>query len=53
MTDITTISVETPKIIPMKEKFDITFKKLSLFFGLKYLEIINNSALFINVVCFF
>lgn len=53
MTDITIIKVATPRIIPIKENFEITLKKPSLFFGLKYLEIIKISALFINFVNFY
>ena len=50
---MTIIRVATPSIIPINEKFEITFKKPSLSFGFKYLEIIKISALLITVVDFF
>jgi len=38
ITDITIIRTATPRLIPIKEKIDIIFKKLS-FFDFKYLSI--------------
>tara|TARA_B100001027_G_scaffold96103_1_gene65993 strand:+ start:226 stop:378 length:153 start_codon:yes stop_codon:yes gene_type:complete len=49
MTDITMISVATPRAIPMREKKVIIEKKLSLVFGNKYLVDKKNSKLLIMV----
>ena len=38
ITDITIMSIATPKVIPVKEKIEITFKKPSFFLGLRYLR---------------
>ena len=44
ITDITIIKMATPNIIPIKENVEITFKKPSLFLGLKFLMAINFST---------
>ena len=53
ITDITIIKVATPSIIPINEKLEIIFKKLSLLLGFKYRLTIKSSALLINFISFF
>ena len=52
ITDITIINVATPSIMPKKEKIDITFKNPSFFFGRRFLNEINLSALVNNLFFF-
>ena len=49
ITDITIIKTATPKLIPINENIDITFKKFSFFFGFKYRNIIFFSNNEINL----
>ena len=44
MTDMTIIKIATPNIIPINENVEMTFKKPSFFFGLKFLSAINFST---------
>ena len=53
ITDITIIKIETPNIIPKKEKMEIIFKKPSFFFGFKFLNEINFSAFVNNLIFYF
>ena len=48
MTDITTIKVATPSIMPISEKYDITDINFSFLFAFKYLKAIKNSILLNN-----
>ena len=50
ITDITIIKIATPKVIPVKEKIEITFKKPSFFLGLKFLMVINFSIVVNNLI---
>ena len=50
ITDMTIIKVDTPSIIPRKEKIEITFKKPSFFLGLRFLVVINFSIVVNNLV---
>ena len=49
MTDITIIRTATPRLIPMKEKIDITFKKPSFFLAFKNLKVISFSKVEIKL----
>ena len=49
---MTIIKIETPKAIPKKEKIEITFKKPSFLFGLKFLNEINLSTFVNNLFIF-
>ena len=51
ITDITIIKTATPKLIPIKEKIDITFKKPSFFLAFKNLNVISFSKFDINFFC--
>ena len=44
ITDMTMIKIETPSIIPKKEKIEIIFKKPSFFLGLRFLDEISLST---------
>ena len=48
ITDITIMSIATPKAMPVNEKIEIIFKKPSFFLGLKYLKAILRSNSDIN-----
>ena len=52
ITDITIINIATPSIIPKNENTEITFKNPSFFFGRKFLNEINLSALVNNLIFF-
>jgi len=52
ITDITIINTATPKLIPINEKIEITFKKPPFFFGFKYLRVIFFSNCEINLTSF-
>ncbi len=43
ITDITIIRTATPKLIPINEKIEITFKKPSFFLAFKNLNVISFS----------
>ena len=43
ITDITMIKTATPRLIPIKEKIDMTFKKPSFFLAFKNLKVISFS----------
>jgi hypothetical protein len=45
ITDITIINTATPRLIPIKENIEITFKKPSFFLVFKYLKAISFSNL--------
>jgi len=47
---MTIIKIATPKVMPVKEKIDITFKKPSFFLGFKYLIAIVLSSFEINFI---
>ena len=49
---MTIIKIDTPNIIPKKEKIEMTFKNPSFFLGRKFLNEINLSA-FVNNLVFF
>ncbi len=49
ITDITIIRTATPRLIPMKEKIDITFKKPSFFLAFKNLKVISFSKVEIKL----
>ena len=52
ITDITIIKTATPRLIPMKEKIEITFRKPSFFLVFKYLNAISFSKVEIKFVLF-
>ena len=52
ITDITTIKTATPRLIPINEKIDITFKKPSFFLAFKNLKVISFSKVEINSYLF-
>ena len=52
ITDITIIKTATPRLIPIKEKIDITFKKPSFFLAFKNLKVISFSNVEINLKLF-
>ena len=49
ITDMTIISTATPKLIPINEKIEITFKKPSFFLVFKNLNVISFSSVEINL----
>jgi len=52
ITDMTIIKTATPRLIPIKEKIDITFKKPSFFLAFKNLKVISFSNVEINLKLF-
>ncbi len=52
ITDMTIIKTATPRLIPMKEKIDITFKKPSFFLAFKNLKVISFSKVEIQLDTF-
>ena len=52
ITDITIINTATPKLIPINEKIEITFKKPSFFLAFKNLNVISFSNVEINFFAF-
>ena len=53
ITDITIIKIATPRVIPVKEKIDITFKKPYFFLGFKYLNATTFSTFEIKFFIFY
>ena len=53
LTDITMIKTATPRLIPMNEKIEITFRKPSFFLAFKNLNVISFSKVEINFFLFF
>ena len=49
ITDITIIRTATPRLIPMKENIEITFKKPSFFLAFKNLKVISFSKVEIKL----
>jgi hypothetical protein len=47
---MTIIRTATPRLIPIKEKIDITFKKPSFFLAFKNLKVISFSNVEINLI---
>ena len=52
ITDITIIKTATPRLIPINEKIEITFKKPSFFLAFKNLNVISFSNVEINFLLF-
>ena len=52
ITDITIIKTATPRLIPIKEKIEIIFKKPSFFLVFKYLKTTSFSKIEINLFFF-
>ena len=52
ITDITMIKTATPRLIPMNEKIEITFRKPSFFLAFKNLNVISFSKVEINFFLF-